>query len=329
MTELRAGLVGLGTMGRNHLRVMSRLPGVELVGIADPVAEGIGVVTDATLVRTVDELVGLGLDYCVIAAPTALHLDLGLRLAGAGVHTLIEKPLAPDLDSARRLVDAFDAVDLVAAVGHIERYNPALREARRRIADGALGEIYQVATRRQSPFPARIADVGVVMDLATHDIDLTAWVTHQRYVEVSARVAHRAGRVHEDLVTVVGTLEDGTVVSHLVNWLSPVKERSTVITGANGAFVIDTVMSDISYHANGVVPAEWGDLAQFRGVSEGDVIRYAIAKPEPLRVEHEQFRDAVLGEPSQIVALAEGMATVAVAEAVLRSARESRTVPIN
>lgn len=316
-------------MGRNHLRVMSRLTGVKLVGIADPVAEGIDVVTDATLVRTVDDLIALGLDYCVVAAPTALHLDLGLRLAAAGVHTLIEKPLAPGLESARRLVDAFDEVGLVAAVGHIERYNPALREARHRIAEGALGEIYQVATRRQSPFPARIADVGVVMGLATHDIDLTAWVTQRRYAEVSARVAHRTGRVHEDLVTVVGTLEDGTVVSHLVNWLSPFKERSTVITGASGAFVVDTVMSDVSYHSNGVLPAEWEDLAQFRGVSEGDVIRYAIAKPEPLRVEHEQFRDAVLGEPGQIVSLAEGMATVAVADAVLRSARESQTVSIS
>lgn len=329
MNTLRAGLVGLGMMGHNHLRVLSRMPGVRLVGVADPVVDQADIVTEAKFVSTVTDLIALGLDYCVVAAPTALHLELGLQLAEAGVPTLIEKPLATDLDSAYRLVDAFDSADLIAAVGHIERYNPALGEARRRIAAGALGEIYQVATRRQSAFPARIADVGVVMDLATHDIDLTAWVTRSRYAEVSARVAHRAGRAHEDLVTVVGTLEDGTVVSHLVNWLSPFKERSTVITGANGAFVVDTVMSDVSYHANGVVPAEWDDLAQFRGVSEGDVIRYAIAKPEPLRIEHEQFRDAILGQSGQIVALEEGLAAVVVADAVLRSARNRQTVAIS
>src|SRR5699024_8684429 len=113
----------------------------------------------------------------VVAVPTQFHRDVALRLAEAGVHTLVEKPLAFDIGEAEEITAAFEHAGLVGAVGYIERYNPALQEMRRRIADGQLGEIYQIATRRQGGFPARIADVGVVKDLATHDLDLTAWVS--------------------------------------------------------------------------------------------------------------------------------------------------------
>ncbi len=141
-------------------------------------------------------------------------------------------------------------------------------------------------------------------------------------------MAHRSGREHEDLVAIVGLLADGTVTSHLVNWLSPFKERITVITGDRGAFVADTLTADLTFHANGTVVTEWESIAKFRGVSEGDMIRYAIAKPEPLRSEHEAFRDAVLGKDADIVTMRQGLATVAVAEAALRSARTGSTQSI-
>jgi len=240
----------------------------------------------------------------------------------------VEKPLASDPIAAKRLTEAFENAGLVGAVGHIERYNPALQQARSRIQDGELGQLFQVLTRRQGPFPARIADVGVVKDLATHDIDLTSWITQQKYRAVSARTAHRAGREYEDLVAVVGTLADGTIASHTVNWLSPFKERRTIITGERGAFIADTLTADLTFYANGSMATEWSDMALFRGVSEGDVIRYAIAKPEPLRTEHEKFRDAVLGKSTDIVTMREGMATVVVADAILQSAYSGHTVEI-
>jgi predicted dehydrogenase len=257
--------------------------------------------------------------------PTFLHERVGLALADAGVHALVEKPLTPDVESSERLATAFEQAGLVGAVGHIERYNPALQEARRRLEAGELGTVYQIVTRRQGPFPSRIADVGVVKDLATHDIDLTAWVAQQPYTSVSAHVAHRSGREHEDLVALIGRLADGTVTSHLVNWLSPFKERVTIITGDRGAFVADTLSADLTFHANGTIATEWESIAKFRGVSEGDMVRYAIAKPEPLRSEHEAFRDAVLGKPADIVTMRQGLATVAVAEAALSSARTAAT----
>jgi predicted dehydrogenase len=325
---LRAGLIGLGMMGRHHARVLSSLDGVELVAVADPAGDVHGVAGGRPVLDSVEALIAQGIDYAMVAVPTAYHEAAGLALAAAGVHAMIEKPLAPDVASATRVADAFEAAGLVGAVGHIERYNPALQEARRRLAEGELGEVYQIVTRRQGPFPARIADVGVVKDLATHDIDLTAWVSGQPFTSVSARVAHRSGREHEDLVAIIGQLANGTVTSHLVNWLSPLKERVTVITGERGAFVADTLTADLTFHANGTIATEWESIAKFRGVSEGDVIRYAFSKPEPLRTEHEAFRDAVLGHETDVVTMRQGLATVAVAEAALRSARDGVVVTL-
>ena len=326
---LRAGLIGLGMMGRHHARVLGSLEGVELVAVADPGGDPHGIAGGRPVLSSVEELIAVGLDYCMVAVPTAFHEEVGVALAAAGVDAMVEKPLAADTASARRLATAFESAGLVGAVGHIERYNPALQEARRRLAAGDLGLVHQVATRRQGPFPARIADVGVVKDLATHDIDLTAWVTQQPFTSVMARTAHKSGREFEDLVSITGQLADGTVTSHLVNWLSPMKERLTVVTGEKGTFVADTLTADLTFYANGTIDTEWDAIAKFRGVSEGDVVRYAIAKPEPLRTEHEAFRDAVLGlegASARIVTMRQGLATVAVAEAAIRSAREGVVV---
>ena len=328
MTALRAGLIGLGMMGRNHARVLRSMVGVELVGVADPGGDQHGVAGGVHVLADIESLIAVGLDLCVVAVPTAYHEEVGLRLAEAGVHVLVEKPLAPDVGSASRLAEAFETRGLVGCVGHIERYNPALQSLRSRLESGDVGEVYQIVTRRQGPFPNRIADVGVVKDLATHDIDLTGWVARQPFVSVAARTAHKSGRVHEDLVAVVGQLADGTVTSHLVNWLSPMKERVTVVTGVKGAFVADTLTADLTFYANGLVPMEWDAIAKFRGVAEGDMVRFAIPKPEPLRTELESFRHAVLGKDADIVTMRQGLATVAVAEACLASARDGVTVAV-
>ncbi len=276
----------------------------------------------------VEHVLSTGVDYCVVSVPTVHHESAAVQLAEAGVPTLVEKPLAIDVPAAERLVAAFGSRGVLGAVGHVERYNPALQQARRRLEDGQLGELYQVVTRRQGPFPSRVGDVGVVMDLGTHDIDVTEWVTRQSITSVSARMTHRSGREHEDLVAVVGQLSDGGITNHLVNWLSPFKERLVVVTGTKGSFVVDTLSADLTFHANGQTEQPWDAIAQFRGVTEGDVLRYAFPKPEPLRTEHEAFRDAVLGLDAEVVSLESALRTIRVAAACLESARDGTTVAV-
>jgi predicted dehydrogenase len=327
--KLRAGLVGLGMMGRHHARVLGSLDGVELVAVCDPMGDAHNVAGGRPVFTKVSELIAAGIDYAMVAAPTAFHEELALELAEAGIHALIEKPLAVDTPAAKRIQEAFAAKGLVGAVGHIERYNPALQQLRARLDNGELGAVYQIATRRQGPFPARIADVGVIKDLATHDIDSTAWVARSKFVSVSAQTAHKSGRPHEDMVAAIGKLENGIITNHLVNWLTPFKERLTIVTGERGALVADTLTADLTFFANASVDTEWDSVAAFRGVSEGDVIRYAFSKPEPLRTEHEAFRDAVLGLPGavdRIVTMEQGLATVAVASAMIDSSKNGNVV---
>jgi predicted dehydrogenase len=287
------------------------------------------VLADVPLLPDVQSLIALNPDYAVVVCPTAQHEPVALQLAEAGIPALIEKPLAHDTPAAQRVVEAFESRGLVAAVGHIERYNPALQSMRTRLEAGELGDVFQVATRRQGPFPNRIADVGVVKDLATHDLDLTGWVTGTKYTSVAAKTAHRSGRPHEDLVTVLGELDSGVIANHLVNWLSPLKERVSIVTGEKGCFVADTLTADLTFFANGSTRTEWDAISVFRGVSEGDMTRYAIPKREPLVLEHETFRDAVEGKTDAgIVTLRQGLRAVMVAEAVLDSARTGATLPL-
>lgn len=317
---LRAGLIGLGMMGRHHARVLREADGIDLVAVADPSGDPHRVAGNLEVLADVESLIAAGIDMAVVAVPTIYHEPVALALAAAGVHTLVEKPIAADVAAGKRVAKAFADAGLFGAVGHVERFNPAIQDVRRRIAAGEVGEVYQIATRRQGPFPARIADVGVAKDLATHDIDLTAWIVGSSYATVSTQTAHRSGRQHEDMVLATGRLANGVMVNHTVNWLSPMKERVAIVTGERGTIIADTATADVVFYANGTVRTEWDSVAAFRGVSEGDVIRYAIAKREPLRSEIEAFRDGVLGKETFAVTMAEGLATLQVAEAMLESA---------
>jgi len=326
---LRAGVAGLGTMGRHHVRILGDLPDVELVGAADPSPAARAATRAPGVTPDLPGLLALGIDICVVATPALTHTALGLELAAAGVHTLIEKPLAPDAAAGRRLAAAFESRGLVGCVGHIERYNAALRALRTRLVHGELGSVFQVATRRQGPYPQRIRDVGVVMDLATHDVDVTGWIAGSPYQRVAAFSARPSGSQREDLVAITGVLRDGTVTSHLVNWLSPMKERIITVTGERGCLSADMLGCELWFHRNGAVTSDGPPGHPFRGASEGDLTRYAVVRREPLRAELEQFRDAVLGRPADVVTLREGIAAVEVADAVLAAAGTGTTVDLD
>ena len=252
------------------------------------------------------------------------------KLATAGVHTLVEKPIAHTLDAGQRMVDAFadsrtDRRCRATSSGSTRRCRSCVVGSRRVSSE----RVYQVTTRRQGPFPSRIADVGVAKDLASHDVDLTAWVVQSDYERVFAQTAFKSGREHEDMITITGRTASGVIVNNIVNWLSPMKERVTVVTGEKGAFVADTSTGDLTFYANGTIPLEWESVSSFRGVSEGDVTRYAFAKREPLRVEHEAFRDAVLGKDTDIVTIEQGQRTLTVVESALQSARTGESMSLS
>jgi len=314
-------------MGRNHARVLKTLENVTLVGIADTNSLFGNMLDGVPRVESVHELVSLDIDACVVATPTTLHKIIGMELADAGIHALIEKPLAGTTSDAEELTKAFSDKNLIGAVGHIERYNPAIQELKSRLDGGQLGEVYQIITQRQGPFPSRIGDVGVINDLASHDVDITRFISSSEYSFVMASTAFRSGRDHEDLVSTVGKLVNGVVVSHNVNWLSPLKERQVIVTGSKGAFLASTLTGDLTFYENSNALNDWEALVNFRGVSEGNVIRYAISKHEPLRNELTAFIDSTIsGDKRNIVSFASGLETVRTCEAILQSSKKQEIV---
>jgi UDP-N-acetylglucosamine 3-dehydrogenase len=328
---LRGAVLGLGMIGRHHARLLQASPRVDFAGAADPGGDRFGAVGDPRLVyASLDALLAAGpVDFAIVAVPTEEHLPAVRKLAAAGIHVLVEKPLAATGAEGRELIALVQAAGVHGAVGHVERFNPALLELRRRLTGGQLGRPFVIATERLGPFPDRVRDVGVVKDLATHDLDLVRWLGGSPVARVAAETQHRMGREHEDLVLVTGALREGVAFTCAVDWLTPAKVRRTRVLGERGMLVADTLTADLTFFANGELRSEWAASEQARGVSEGDMTRYALARREPLLAELEAFCDLLVGMPdAPVVTLAEGLETVRCAEAVLASAAAGQTVEL-
>ncbi len=327
---LRGAVLGLGMIGRHHARLLQGSPRVAFAGAVDPSGDRFGAVQDPSLVLgSLDELLRTPPDFAVVAVPTEEHVAAAGALAAAGVHVLVEKPLAASADEAQAIIDACAAAGVHGAVGHVERFNPALLEMRRRVQDGQVGQVFLIATERIGPFPDRIKDVGVVKDLATHDLDLVRWLGGAPVERVAAETQHRMGRTHEDMVLATGRLSSGATFNCTVDWLSPAKVRRTKVLGERGMLVADTLTADLSFFANGQITSSWSASQALRGVSEGDMTRYALSRREPLLSELEAFCDLLEGRPGDpVVTLEEGLATVVLAEAVLASAASGETIAL-
>ena len=328
---MKTAVAGLGSMGRNHARVWSEMPGTELVGVADPAEAALGAFTRGRQVqgfRTVAEMLERTRpDVLSVATPTGQHEETVALAVAAGVHVLVEKPLGPDVEAAQRIAGLVRDAGVVGMVGHVERFNPALLELRRRLAAGQVGEFFQFVARRVGPFPPRIRDVGVVQDLATHDLDQARHLL-QRDIEILfAQTARRVHTTYEDLVSIVGRAQGGVVLNFEINWLSPRKVRETVVIGEGGMFVADSLTQDLFLYENNWEEGSWRLLQTLRGVSEGNMVRFALRRTEPLRAELENFVDAVTRGTAPGCTLDDGIQALRLAEATLRSAREG--IPVS
>jgi UDP-N-acetylglucosamine 3-dehydrogenase len=329
----RGAVIGLGMIGRHHARLLQSSERVEFAGAVDPGGDRYRAVHDPALVfASVSALLGAGrVDFAIVAVPTELHLPVVEALAQAGVAMLVEKPLAASGEAARAIVDLCAQAGVAGAVGHVERFNPALQEMRRRMLSGQIGRLFTVSTIRSGPFPARVQDVGVVKDLATHDIDLVSWLADSPIATVAAQTQYLTGRAHEDLVLATGALASGAAFNLVVDWVSPAKVRRARVLGERGLLEADSLTGDLFFYENGEMGVVWSAAQQFRGVSEGDVTRYALRREEPLRIELETFLNLLDGRTDQdaeVVTLEKGVEIVEGAEAVLRSASSGETVHV-
>jgi UDP-N-acetylglucosamine 3-dehydrogenase len=212
-------------------------------------------------------------------------------------------------------------------VGHVERFNPAVIQLKDRMKRGELGRIFQIDARRQGPFPARLTDVGVVIDLAVHDLDVMMYITEAGISRVFAETERRIHSTYEDLLTALVRLDDGTVGTLTINWLTPTKIRELLVTGERGMFRVDYLTQDLFFFENATATGdEWEPLRTLRGVSEGSMMRHVVNKVEPLRAELEAFLGAVRGEWRVPVTGEHGLAALSVAKSIVTSGLEQRVV---
>lgn len=225
---LKVGVIGLGAMGRNHLRVYAELPDIELAGVADvnvDVAESLAERYHSQPFTDYKELLGNGLDVVSIAVPTSLHHEVALEVARAGVNMLIEKPIAHTLQAGQEIIRAVEENKVKLMVGHLERFNPAVAVVKKEVE---ASEVCSIEITRVGPFPPRIKDVGVILDLGTHDIDLVRYITGSEFKKVYCLNSRNSG-AYEDAAIVLGEMENGILARITINWLTPFKVREVNI----------------------------------------------------------------------------------------------------
>jgi UDP-N-acetylglucosamine 3-dehydrogenase len=329
----RVGVVGTGVMGRNHARVLREMRDVELVGVADSNLDAACQVAGFHATRgyaSLEELLKKEKPEAVtIAVPTENHHRAVMEALAAGCHVMVEKPIAATLAEADELVAAARSASRVLAVGHIERYNPAVLELKRRLDEGQLGRAYQFDAQRLGPFPQRIRDVGVVIDLATHDLDLMRFLTGSEIVRVYAETRRKVHTTREDMVSGLLRLADGSVGLLQINWLTPTKIRQMTVTGERGMFRADYLTQDLYFYENAEATAHnWEQISMLRGVSEGSMVKYVVHKREPLQSELEAFIKAVAGDSAGIVSGEDGSEALRLALALVESGDDGRVVTV-
>jgi predicted dehydrogenase len=314
---LRVAVVGAGHVGKMHVRVVGECAATSVDSVVDPdpAAEAVAYGARAAWLSSVEELVGEHRpDLAVVAVPTAEHAAAAEPLLAAGVPVLVEKPIAEDVAGAERLIAGARASGALLAVGHVERFNPAVQALHTKLEEGGLGRVFQVHTRRLSPFPIRVGDTGVAMDLATHDLDLMCELAG-RPLRVTAESDRKAHRSHEDLLAALLRFDTGIIGLLEVNWLTPDKVRQLTVTGERGMFVVDYLNQHLTLYENAQATEAWETIAIFEGVTEGNVTRFAIPRTEPLRAQLEAFVAAVRGERPVAVTGEDGLRAVRLARA--------------
>lgn len=329
---LTAAVIGVGTMGRHHLRVYRDLEGVQLVAAADAREEVASAEAGRHGARAYGDYRELlrqeRPDLVSVVVPTSEHCRVVVEALSAGCHVLVEKPIASSVPEAEEMIRTARRADRLLMVGHIERFNPVILELKRRLEAGELGRIFQILTRRLGPFPARIRDVGVIVDLATHDLDVMRYLTGAEAVRAHVETDREFHSCNEDLFAGLVRFDNNVLGVLEVNWLTPAKIREIYVTGERGMFLANYVTQELFFYENADARrATWDDPSGFRSVSEGTMTRFPVPKGEPLRIELESFVAAVRdGQRARFASSEDGLAALRLALAMVQAGQTQRTV---
>jgi UDP-N-acetylglucosamine 3-dehydrogenase len=329
---LRGVIVGLGAMGTNHLRILASLPEAEVVAVVEPdTTRRDGLLRPYPGVGRHTSLEGAlakhgELDFVCLAVPVGELPDCAAVALEAGLHVFVEKPMAPSEEQAHDMIDAATEGELVLGVGYVERFNPAVVALRDKLDAGTIGRIVQMHSRRLSPFPNRSRMASVALDLATHDIDIMRNLSGSEVQSVYGEIVEGASGRLDDLICAVMRFDSGSTGLLEVNWITPTKVRELTILGEGGMYVVNYLTQDLTFYEHPTKATEWDRLAGMYGGGEGDMVRYALQRREPLRVQWEAFLDAVDRHGPPPVDGFDGLAALSTASAIRTAGAEHRVV---
>lgn len=331
METLSAAVIGVGSMGKNHARNYSELGGINLVGVCDAEKKTADEIASRIKCKAYTDPSKLikenKIDVASIVVPTQHHLKVALDFINAGINVLIEKPISATVAEGEKMVAAAEKNGVKLSVGHIERFNPAIVELKRRLVGGELGKIFEMRAHRIGPFPARIRDVGVVIDLATHDIDIMRYLTGSDVVRLYAETERRIHTSHEDLLSGLLKFKNNTIGVLNINWLTPEKIREINVTGEKGMFIAKYLSQELFFHENVVAKRkEYSYSDILMGVGEGDITNIRIQKREPLRLELEAFCECVRKNSTPPVSGKDGIEALRIASLLIESSKNNKVV---
>lgn len=291
---LKVGVVGLGAMGQNHVRVFSQL-NCDLIGVVDvdPTrAKEIGEKYNAPYYSNYRDLLSK-VEAVSIVVPTTLHHRISMDFLKAGVHCLVEKPISLSLNEAQEMIEMAEKNLVNLAVGQIECFNPAVVRLKQIVDEGKLGKLLIISTRRVGPSVTRIRDVGVVIDSATHDISVMKYLLGKEPIGVFSRVG-TLKYLKGDYAIIILDFKD-TIACIEVNWFTPHKVRTLVATGSEGIAYLDYIEQKVTIQNSTEVKVE------------------DIQRAEPLKLEIEDFLKSVIERRKPTVDGKEGMDVLKIA----------------
>lgn len=298
---LRVGVVGVGIMGKHHVRVYSSTKGCTIIGVLDIDSERASEVAKEYNVATfanVEDMLAAKPDAVSIAVPTSFHKEVSLKFLERGIHCLVEKPIASTIEDAEVMINSAKKHGAILMVGHIERFNPAVSALKSIISSGELGQVLSISAKRASPFDPRIRDVGIILDLMTHDIDVCRYLVGREPLSVHA-VYGKYKRDVEDFASII--IDFGGIIATIeANRFTPYKVRTLTVTGSFGIASLDYIEQTVEVQTSSYKK------------------RVASEKVEPLRIEIEHFLESVKAQKKPLVDGEEGLKNLRIALEALR-----------
>ena len=330
---IKAAVIGVGSMGRNHARLYAELPNVDFVAVSDTneeIAQNIARKYRVQAYSNYEELLEKEKpDAVSVVVPTAMHKEVASKVMQGGAHVLIEKPIASTVADGQALIEEAEELGKKLMVGHIVRFNPAIHLLKKKLDAGELGKVIQIFSRRIGPFPARIRDVGVVVDLAPHDIDVMRFLTGESPERVYAEIEQHVHTEYEDLVFGLLHFPSGVTGALEINWLTPTKVRETLVLGEKGMFKVDDLTQDLYFYENAETDkALWSPLGHMTGVSEGRMMRFPMNRYEPLKAELEAFIQAIETDADVPISGQDGLEALRLAQALIESGHKHQVIKV-